>query len=81
MHHALGQRTRELEAVRRGLAVDTDRPASLLLSEARALVAPALLAAGYLADGAGAFFRARRALELAPILGYPPFEELVKPKG
>jgi hypothetical protein len=45
------------------------------------------LAAGYLGEssgaafGSGASFWAHRAIELAPLLGYPPFEELVKPKG
>lgn len=45
------------------------------------------LAAGYLGEStgpslsSGASFWAHRAIELAPLLGYPPFEELVKPKG
>ncbi len=39
------------------------------------------LAQGYFSEDAGASFFAHRALELAPLLGYPPFEELVKPKG
>ena len=44
------------------------------------------LAAGYLGEStgpslsSGACFWAHRAIELAPLLGYPPFEELVKPK-
>jgi tetratricopeptide (TPR) repeat protein len=38
------------------------------------------LAAGYLADNAGASFWAHRAVELAPLLGDPSFEELIKPK-
>lgn len=39
------------------------------------------LAHGYFSEDAGASSFAHRALELAPLLGYPPFEELVKPKG
>ncbi len=45
------------------------------------------LAAGYLGESSntslasGASFWAHRAIELAPLIGYPPFEELVKPKG
>jgi len=39
------------------------------------------LAQGYFREEAGASFFAHRSLELAPLLGYPPFEELVKPKG
>ena len=38
------------------------------------------LAAGYVGESSGASFWAHRAIELAPLLGYPPFEELVKPK-
>ena len=44
------------------------------------------LAAGYLGESSGdslssgASFRAHRAIELAPLLGYPPFEELVRPR-
>ncbi|HYN42828.1 MAG TPA: tetratricopeptide repeat protein, partial [Thermoanaerobaculia bacterium] len=39
------------------------------------------LAQGTFSEEAGASFFAHRAFELAPLLGYPPFEELIKPKG